>query len=256
MAECLILQSGGGAKSDDCTANKAKVLEGYTAITSDSGDEPAEGTMVDRGAVSQSLAVNGTYTIPAGYHNGSGKVTQSLTTKAAETYYAGTSDQTIDAGQYLSGVQTIKKLTQSGLSASNILNGTTVKVNNGNIDVFKVTGTRVTPVRNTYVAAIKGYGASENILNAEDSYTMPRAGVVYYGAAVVGYGGTPKGKAELLVDNVVKHTVELTGAYSSYAYEYAFWLSENVAANSVVKIRCSITQGTHVFCAIGAHMSC
>jgi hypothetical protein len=33
------------------------------------------GTMVNNGAVSASLAANGTYTIPAGFHNGGGKIT-------------------------------------------------------------------------------------------------------------------------------------------------------------------------------------
>lgn len=36
---------GGGGSSEDCTATKDKVLEGYTAITSDSNDEPVTGTM-------------------------------------------------------------------------------------------------------------------------------------------------------------------------------------------------------------------
>lgn len=36
---------GGGGSSEDCTATKDKVLEGYTAITSDSNDEPVAGTM-------------------------------------------------------------------------------------------------------------------------------------------------------------------------------------------------------------------
>lgn len=75
MAECVLLKTGGGAGSDDCTAGKAQVLAGYTAITSDSGDEPIEGTMTNRGAVSPTkLDPAGSYTVPAGYHNGSGKV--------------------------------------------------------------------------------------------------------------------------------------------------------------------------------------
>lgn len=36
---------GGGGSSEDCTATKSNVLEGYTAITSDSNDEPAYGTI-------------------------------------------------------------------------------------------------------------------------------------------------------------------------------------------------------------------
>ncbi len=40
--------------------------------------------MVNRGAVSQALGVNGTYTLPEGYHNGSGKVTQNIPIQGAE----------------------------------------------------------------------------------------------------------------------------------------------------------------------------
>lgn len=56
------------------TATAAKVLDG--AVFVDASGKQVEGTMVSRGAVSGS--VNGltttSYTIPAGYHNGSGKV--------------------------------------------------------------------------------------------------------------------------------------------------------------------------------------
>lgn len=75
MAEGIIQKAGGGAASDECTAAKAQVLAGYTAVTSDSNDEPAAGTMVNQGAKTAALDCEGSYTIPAGYHNGSGRVT-------------------------------------------------------------------------------------------------------------------------------------------------------------------------------------
>ncbi len=75
MAECVLQKGGGGAGSDECTATKANVLAGTPAITKDSGDEPVEGTMVNQGAKTAALNCGGSYTIPAGYHNGSGKVT-------------------------------------------------------------------------------------------------------------------------------------------------------------------------------------
>lgn len=86
------------------TATAAQILSGQVAYVNGTR---LTGTMTDNGAVAQSLGVNGSYTIPAGYHNGSGKVTQSLTTKAAATYTPGDTAQTIAAGQYLNGIQTI-----------------------------------------------------------------------------------------------------------------------------------------------------
>lgn len=76
MAECILMKSGsGGTPSDELTATKAQVLAGYLAVTSDSDDEAAAGTMPNRGAVSKSLNCGESFTIQQGCHNGSGKVT-------------------------------------------------------------------------------------------------------------------------------------------------------------------------------------
>lgn len=60
--------------------------------------------------------------------NSSVSLTASVTTKAAATIYPSTSDQSIAASQYLTGAQTIKAVTVSGLSADTILSGTTVNI--------------------------------------------------------------------------------------------------------------------------------
>lgn len=86
-----------GTQSNEVTAKKANVLAGTKTITSDSNNAIVEGTMPNNGAVSPSaLGAGGSYTIPAGYHNGSGKVTvQSLATI--------TSAGDAGAGEILSG---------------------------------------------------------------------------------------------------------------------------------------------------------
>lgn len=62
------------------TAAAANVLVGKVFVTADG--TVTTGTMANNGAVSQTLdGTTVTYTIPAGYHNGSGKVTISLETK-------------------------------------------------------------------------------------------------------------------------------------------------------------------------------
>jgi len=52
------------------------------------------------------------------------KITGNIQSKAAATYTPGTSDQTISAGQYLSGAQTISG--DANLVAANILSGKTI----------------------------------------------------------------------------------------------------------------------------------
>lgn len=64
-----------GTQSNEVTAKKENVLVGVTTITSDSNDAIVQGTMPNNGAVSQNLNCGGSYTIPKGYHNGSGKIT-------------------------------------------------------------------------------------------------------------------------------------------------------------------------------------
>ena len=126
MGKVILTGSGSaGSGSDECTATKAEVLRGYTAITGDSDDEVVEGSleligdaadsqvlagktfyntnpkiqrtgsMVNHGAISQMLTAGGNYIIPAGYHNGSGKVMAG--SLASQTYGTAT------AAQILSG---------------------------------------------------------------------------------------------------------------------------------------------------------
>lgn len=125
------LGSGGG--SDEVTATKNQVLAGYTAITSDSDDEPIEGT------------------IPS---------------QPAQTIYPSTSDQVIPSGKYLSGNQTIKAVSQSNLVAENIRKNVAVKINNGNVDLFDVTGSYSTPSSSqnpvTADKMLSGYSAFVN----------------------------------------------------------------------------------------------
>lgn len=141
---------GGGVMSSDVTASKADILAGKYDIASDSNDEVVQGTMTNRGTWNSTIGINGSVTIPQGYHSGSGKVTQSITTKAAATYYATTSDQTISSGQYLSGAQTIKKLTQTNLTGANIKPGVTISINNGNTNVWSVAGSMASKAATTY----------------------------------------------------------------------------------------------------------
>ena len=77
-----------------------------------------------------------------------GIITGTMTEKGAASYNPSTSDQTVNANQYLSGAQTFKAVTTSNLAAQYIANGITVKVGCAADDdcVASVTGTLSSPV--------------------------------------------------------------------------------------------------------------
>ena len=78
----------------------------------------------------------------------SGMSTGNMTEKSAATYHPSTTDQTINASQYLAGAQTIKGVVLTNLSAQYIANGITVKVGDSTDDdcVTSVTGNLSSPV--------------------------------------------------------------------------------------------------------------
>lgn len=93
------------------TAKPAEVLSGKTFY---SGNDISEGTMIDRGAISKDLGIGETYTIPAGYHNGNGRVASSVSSVSANasqvlsgaTFYGANGRQTGSMPNY--GGQRVK----------------------------------------------------------------------------------------------------------------------------------------------------
>lgn len=81
MAQAILLRGGaGGVTSDDVTAGKAQVLQGYRTITSDSDDEVVEGTIPKRGTwstASEVVNASGESTVHVrfeeGYYNKDGR---------------------------------------------------------------------------------------------------------------------------------------------------------------------------------------
>ena len=62
MADAILMAGGtGGVSSDDVTASKSQVLQGYRTITSDSDDEVIEGTIVNRGNIVDTVSFENAY---------------------------------------------------------------------------------------------------------------------------------------------------------------------------------------------------
>lgn len=112
-----------GGESPTGNAIEAEVLAGKTFSNDDGTDKV--GTMVNNGAVTQSLNTGRTsYTIPQGYHSGSGSV--SITTQE-KTATPTTSSQAItpDSGKVLSkvtvnAIQTQEKTVTAGTAAASV----------------------------------------------------------------------------------------------------------------------------------------
>ena len=111
-----------------------------TTITATPTISVNSSTGVITASVSASQSV--TPTVSAGYVStgtagtitASGSDTEQMSVQAAQTIHPSTTDQTIASGRYLTGNQTIKAVTVSGLSASNILSGVTVKIGDSTDD--------------------------------------------------------------------------------------------------------------------------
>ena len=227
-----------GLDTTDATATADDILAEKTAYVNGS---KVTGSMTNNGAVAKTLDTTTTsYTVPAGYHDGSGKVqvstetktatpttssqsitpsigkvlsevtvhaipsqyvdtsdadataaniqtgktayvngvkiTGSISSKAAESYTPGTADQTIAAGQYLSGAQTING--DANLVAGNIKSG---------VSIFGVAG--------TYVGSGGSGGGiqAQHITSADEAITISGSGTVKvwgYGYHSGGYMGT------------------------------------------------------------------
>lgn len=140
--------------SSDLTASGATVTAPAGYYASNATKSVSSGSATPASSISGSSAtvstgtntltlsktVSNTPQVSAGYvssgtsGNSSVSLTASVTTKGATTYNTSSSDQTIASGTYLTGTQTIKAVTVSGLAANKVLSGTTVKIGDANDD--------------------------------------------------------------------------------------------------------------------------
>lgn len=86
MGTGILITANDIVSSDQLTVKAADVLKDKTYIGADTNDGAGIGTMPNQGAKTSALNCGGSYTIPAGYHNGSGKITaNSLASQTSAT---------------------------------------------------------------------------------------------------------------------------------------------------------------------------
>ena len=180
----FFLASGGGLDTVNFTSDK--LLTGYSA--NDSNGEKVNGTMPNNGAKTASLNCGGSYTIPKGYHNGSGKVTaNSLSSQTSANAMAKDIIKGKTAwvnGSKITGTATIQSL--GGLQLKKELNIYVASNPTGSFNSFSVTST------STIKYAIVYCYDSNNILKAKSGIvcndtdtSIYKSGSTYYSVGTV-----------------------------------------------------------------------
>lgn len=120
-----VLASGGVQPTGN--AQPADVLSGKTFSNADGIDKT--GTMVNRGAVSGTATPSQPYTIPAGYHNGSGVVTADVSVSATFGSFSGGTYTAPIGTKVICGVL----ISNGSMNVPTAINGTVTVDNNGAI---------------------------------------------------------------------------------------------------------------------------
>lgn len=195
MAVATILRSGGGTDTSDANATAAQILTGYTGYVN---DVLITGTMPNRGAVSISLNCGGSYTIPQGYHNGSGKVTAN--SLASQTSANATAAQILSGyTAWVNGSKITGTMANRGAVSYNLpANGSYTIASGYHNGSGKVTqslttqgGKTVTPTTSNQTACVSGRWVTGNIICAGASTLT--AGNIKKGVTIFGVTGTWQG---------------------------------------------------------------
>lgn len=158
-AQTINFKSGGGVSNSKLSATTAAAGDVLSNKTFYSGNKELKtGTL----SLSGNAAAGDVLTGKTFYNtDAKTKQTGTMPSKAAATYGAKTSAQTIAAGQYLSGAQTIAAVTQTNLTAANIVKGKTVTIKSNNANLWNITGTGTGISTLTEIYSGKIYGSGE-----------------------------------------------------------------------------------------------
>lgn len=197
-----VLQTDGKVMDNDVTVQavaQGSATTPATIITADPTISVSSGGLITS-TVSKTQQI--TPTVVEGYVSAgtpgnvgvSGSNTQQLSTQGAQTIHPASTDQSIAPGKYLTGAQTFKAVTVSGLTADKVLQGTTVEIGDSDDSdrIMKVVGTAQGGITPTGTKSITANGTNIDVAQyayadvaVPNSYSASDEGKVVSNGALV-----------------------------------------------------------------------
>lgn len=212
--------SGGGSGSTDLsfvTATASDILEGKKGV--DSSGNVVNGSMTNRGAWSTTKTSNGDVPIPAGFHNGSGKVSVNVSTSAGALDTPSISFDTTN-GKFTA---TSKVKTSGYISTS--------ETKTASYTISTYLGGEYTPTKASQTLSTAGYYCTGNVVIKGDNNLVPEN--IRKNASIFGIPGSYTGDGGSVISITSSRTWNST-LDSSFDYHRIAYFSTPTSAKYVM----------------------
>lgn len=212
--------SGGGSGSTDLsfvTATASDILEGKKGA--DSSGNVVNGSMTNRGAWSTTKTSNGDVPIPAGFHNGSGKVSVNVSTSAGALDTPSISFDTTNG----------KFTATSKVKTSGYISTSETKTASHTISTYL--GGEYTPTKASQTVSIAGHYCTGNVVIKGDNNLVPEN--IRKNASIFGIPGSYTGDGGSVISITSSRTWNST-LDSSFDYHRIAYFSTPTSAKYVM----------------------
>lgn len=222
--------SGGGSGSTDLsfvTATASDILEGKKGA--DSSGNPVNGSMTNQGAWSTTKTSNGDVPIPAGFHNGSGKVSVNVSTSAGA----------LDTPSINFDTTTGKFTATSKVKTSGYISTSETKT--ASYTITRYLGGEYTPTKESKTVSLTGNYCTGDAVIKGDNNLVPEN--IKKGISIFGVQGSYAGDGGNVISITSSRTWDST-LDSSFDYHRIAYFSVKISNVKYVMCMATATSGT------------